>query len=254
MASQHRAPIDVPNLRDLGGLPTQDGRRTRPGLLFRAPALTMPDQHVQLRDLALATVCDLRSHSERGRNPNQWCFDSPIDLLELDILQNLRGTGKIWERLRADPSARTAREIMVSTYRAFPEAAAAHLRSIVERIAEGRLPMLIHCTAGKDRTGFVCAMLLLGLGVEIDAVIADYLMSDTRMGEQSREATAAFVRSHVGSDIPEAALTVILGVRREFLDASLEEIEQRFGSVAAYLESAGISPEMLSRAAARLLS
>ncbi len=105
-------------------------------------------------------ICDLRSLNERERIPNSYWVSRGVELLNLDILADVRESHEAWEKLRVDPSAQGGRDIMVSIYRTLPFAAAAHLKTICESVAAGHAPLLIHCAAGKDRTGFVCAALL----------------------------------------------------------------------------------------------
>ena len=165
------------NFRDLGGLSTTDGRRVRSGLVYRCegPASFQDSHGSALRGLKLGMVCDLRSAAERTAAPNGWC-DDQTRLLDFDMSQDLRARGADgWAALRADPSEQGARRAMTANYAAMPAALAPFMPALFGALAERRTPLLIHCTAGKDRTGVAIALLLLALGVARDEMLADYL-------------------------------------------------------------------------------
>lgn len=228
----------APNFRDFGGHAPCNGGRVRKGLLYRSEAIvdpTVPDT-VMLAGIGMMLVCDLRGYSEREHLPNFWWSGEATECIDLDILGGLPGKTRMWETLRADPSADAARAMMLGVYRGLPRAAAPHLSRIFARMADGDLPLLIHCTAGKDRTGFVCAMILSALGVETDAIMADYLVTNDRISDRVRAATARFAGENLRCDVPKHALDALVSVVPEFLAASLEAIDESFGSVHSYLE------------------
>jgi protein-tyrosine phosphatase len=118
----------------------------------------------------------------------------------------------------------------------------AHLPRIVDAIVAGDVPMMIHCTAGKDRTGVAVALLLLALGVPRDAILADYARSDVS-GENMRIAGSIEhgFREAFGF-VPDAAVVrTLIGTEQAFLLAALDEVERGWGSVAGYLDAAGMS-------------
>ena len=189
----------APNFRDLGGLPTADGRIVRPGLVFRSEALLEPIDADAAAIIAygIVLVCDLRSDSERNHAPNDWWAAQGVELLDLDVMAAIEACDGPWLRLRSDRTTAGAIAAMEATYTALPAAALVHLAAIVDRIIAGNLPLLIHCTAGKDRTGFVSAMLLAALGVDHATILADYLDSDGRWTPQVREHTRQMVADQI---------------------------------------------------------
>ena len=247
----------APNFRDFGGQATRDGGRVRTGLLYRSEAIIEPadPDAALLASIGMALVCDLRGSSERNHLPNAWWTAAETECIDLDILGGLRGKTRLWETLRADPSADAARATMLGVYRELPRAAAPHLSRIFARLADGDLPVLIHCTAGKDRTGFVCAMILSALGVETDAIMADYLATNDRISDRVRAATARFAGENLRRDVPGHALDTLVSVAPEYLAASLEAIDESFGSADSYLEhEAGLDPARLRALHDRLIA
>ena len=167
----------APAFRDLGGIAAGGGliRRRR---LFRSEALLhlTEEEKSTLAGIGLRTVCDLRSPLERDAHacmgwlcplPRRMSFDLSA---ELDA-----GTAAALDRMQADPGPAAALQIMLSTYEYLPRAGAAALRALFAGLAAGETPLMIHCSAGKDRTGFVSAMLLTALGVPREGIYKDYL-------------------------------------------------------------------------------
>jgi protein-tyrosine phosphatase len=246
----------VRNFRDVGGLPTADGGRTRYGRLFRSGHLA----HATETDtaffdaLALHTVFDFRNAADQKlegpdvelagvRNVNIPLSD-PADGTEfwrmvrdgnIDQLREVLGDGKAAAR-------------MTDSYRRMiVERTAEHSR-VLHALAEDSVPALMHCAAGKDRAGLAIAVTLLAVGVEPDAIRADYVKSNdphrrykVRRGSAAPEATNAEVMS---------LLAPLFDARVEYLDAALAIIEETWGSTDAYLEQGlKLSPEV--RAALR---
>lgn len=158
----------VHNFRDLGGLRTADGRVVRPGLVHRSDALT----HVTDDDLAhlrvgvgVRTIVDLRSSLEHDGLGRYDAAALGVDVVELPVIDG------------AVMRERTARGDVPLTemYRLIAEHGAGRVRQVLELVADpSRLPIVIACSSGKDRTGIVAAVLLSALGVRRDDIVADY--------------------------------------------------------------------------------
>ncbi len=247
----------APNFRDIGGGAGADGRLVRRGLIFRSEAVLQPSEEdiAALRGAGIVLVCDLRSDGERSHAPNRWWAGQGVELLGLDILGGIRSSSDAWTILREDPSGAGALRAMRTVYRELPTAAAPHLATIFDRIARGDVPLLVHCTAGKDRTGFICTMILEALGVAREEAVADYLSSAGRATETVIDHTRRMVVSRVGSAVSEAAMAALIGVERDYIEASFERIEADFGSIPAYLErQVGLDPDRRAAVRARLLA
>jgi protein-tyrosine phosphatase len=234
----------APNFRDFGGHTTSDGRRVQRGRLFRSElllGLTPRDLHT-LAGLDIGLVCDLRSPGERSRMSNEWPEGSAPEILALDINAELSAVQPDkWTRRLADPTfdASRAHAALIDNYRRMPASYAADLRALFERLSRPDAPnTLVHCAAGKDRTGFVSAMILSALGVTREGVLEDYLATGELFTYERLVATRLRTILH-GAELPEhayASLRVLASVDLAFIDAALETVRTRFGGIDTYLQ------------------
>ena len=248
------------NFRDLGGLPTPDGRRLRHGQVFRSEVLdrlTGADLDI-LQGLSIGAVCDLRQAQERARRRNCWppgaepqsISESPAEGFE--AVQTDEAARRV---LAPDFEPAEGRAILIAAHRRMPAALARPLKEIFAHLlGEDPAPLLIHCTSGKDRSGFVCALLLSALGIERDAIYADYLLSAERYPKaQLKEALAR----GLGPQAPPGRLEMLIelvGVHQDYLGAAFDEIDGTYGGMARYLEqAAGLEPAAREVLQARLL-
>jgi protein-tyrosine phosphatase len=242
----------APNFRDLGELPTLDGRRIRRGRLFRSgslSALTTPDLDIVAR-LGIRLICDLRSRGERKAAPNRWFVDLGVQEMHVDISADLRaGDAGLLEILKRAPNAMGARRMMLQTYRNLPAAFAGSLRGVFARLVDSdSLPVVFHCTAGKDRTGFLVALVLHALRVAREPIYHDYLDSRAACGASLRESTARTMAVHFGGTLDASVIDVIAGVEVCHLDEAFSAMAASHGSVDRYLEDvAGLGPLQLRR-------
>lgn len=238
------------NFRDLGGLPAEGGGVVRYGVIFRneGPASLSEAHRRELVALDIKMVCDLRAGVERDKAPNDW---TTARLVNLDITNDLRAeTNEGWSALRDDPSAAGAHKAMRMNYAAIPGALLPHLQLLADAIIAGELPMLIHCTAGKDRTGVLVALFLLLLGVPKEEVVLDYLRSDVfaRNLRLGGSITHAFEETF-GFTPSEDTIAAMIGVDTDFLDAALDAVTARWGFIEDYFDAAGV--DAVKRAALR---
>jgi protein-tyrosine phosphatase len=244
-----------PNLREVRGLAAQDGRILRSGMIYRSEAIVAPDDRcrARLREMDIATVFDLRGPQERERAPNDWWRDEGVRIEEADLVADARNAGTHWQGFLADPDGVGAESLMLSTYRTLPGTAIAHLGRIFDAILTGRQPILIHCTAGKDRTGVVIALLLRAAGIVPEAIMADYLESGRRENRAVTADTLALLSGRLGREPAPHAVMALTGVDPRYLLASFDVIEAEYGGMASYFEKAGWSAERLQRLRDRLL-
>jgi protein-tyrosine phosphatase len=231
------------NFRDIGGLPTAGGGLVSSGILFRSegPASFVEDHHAELSELGFRTVADLRSEIERDAAPHRWCGPD-CRLLDLDMNTDLRAQGEdMWMTLGRDPTADRAIKVMEHNYGLMPQAFQPHLSRMAAALLAHETPMLVHCTAGKDRTGVVVALFLDLLGVPRPVIVQDYRKSDI-FGQNLR------VSGHLKGELqrtfgfvpPDDMVTVLIGVQDSFLMRALDIVREQWGGVDGYFEAAGV--------------
>jgi protein-tyrosine phosphatase len=239
------------NFRDIGGCPVPDGLRVRYGMVFRSSELsrlTEADLAV-LRELGIRLVFDLRGEVERLHRPSRWPEGMSTELLLGSVLADIRaGSEELRKILLHDATADGARRMMLATYRLLPTRSAAGLGQLLRKLADDCLPAVVHCTAGKDRTGFVCACLQLALGVPRPTVYADYLLSGEYLDlDDMAVVTGEVIAKQLRVSASREMLDVINSVAPEYLDAAFASIDEDFSSMSAYLAHCGIDGELLRR-------
>lgn len=250
----------APNFRDIGGLLAKDGRKVRSGLIYRSDALDALDADDLLRmaDLGIKVCCDLRSEGERLQRPSRWPEAAVPRTLCLEVATDIRVLiPGLARQFREDPSAEGAARLMQQLYRDLPVACAPALTRAFSLISDEQesLPLVIHCTAGKDRTGFIIAMLLYALGVPAATITADYLRTNQAGGRlQLNGKIAQLLEALLGMTPQPEMLAAVTAARAEYLQAALERIAEDHGSVDAYLAAAaGLDANRRAQLNTRLL-
>lgn len=226
------------NFRSLGGLAAQDGRRIRAHFLMRSDRLcdlNAADWDA-LASTGLMTICDLRSREECTQHPN--CVPGALAVQEIacDVRNDLRGDASLMSMLLEQPDEAGAERLMIEIYRRLPR----HMGPVLARIGEvllaGGAPLLIHCTAGKDRTGFAVAVLLQALGVSRDEIDRDYLLSrEWTLAPLHRAALGRRFAATVPPEAVDSVVTPLLDVRPSYLQAAFDVIHSEYGSPENYL-------------------
>ncbi|MBK6011594.1 tyrosine-protein phosphatase [Streptomyces sp. MBT53] len=250
----------VRNFRDVGGLPTVDGRRVRYGVLFRSGHLAHATEEdaAFLDSLGLHTIFDFRNASDQKlegpdvelpgvRNVNLPLSD-PADGSEFWKMVRDGEIEQLREILGGDKGANR----MIASYRTIIKERTAEHSQVLHSLAEDSVPALMHCAAGKDRAGLSIAVTLLAVGVEREAIVADYLESNAK----HRRYQVRRSNSSVAGYSPEVMelLSPLFDARAAYLTAAFDTVEETWGSVDAYLEQGlGITPEIRERLRERLL-
>ncbi len=250
----------APNFRDLAGIAGHGGRVVRAGKVLRSSLLTdlTPADLKHLVRYPVGWVCDLRSPDERAQASGTWPLADAAQTITAPHAGDVTGARPAaWHERLQDPAfdEAAAREYMFDAYRRMPQAFGSVLARLLELLAdEGQAPVLVHCVAGKDRTGFVCAMLLSALGAPQEAIRADYLASHVYAQRQSAHGPLALPDGVAASARSLAARAMLARVDEAYLDAALGEVTRRHGSVQAYLQQvAGLDDALRGALRARLL-
>lgn len=212
------------NFRDLGGYVGVDGQAVRWRRLFRSDhlaALTSDDGQT-LQSLGVSRAFDFRGVSERAAAPYQLAGVAQHSLpIEPTVVQRMKDLLEAGQTVTPEHTVM----LMEQTYRDFVHDNAARFADLFAHLLDSDEPLVFHCTAGKDRTGFAAALILMALGVPRPVVMQDYLLTNDyyRMPpfDQSRA--------------PREILQVLWRVQQEFLDAALHAVDQDYGGVDNYL-------------------
>lgn len=236
--------LDLPgscNLRDFGGYATVDGRAVRTGRLYRSGVLARltPEAVATLRGLDVRAVCDLRRTDERRLNPNPSVGDR-CRAFEWDTAQE---TSPIRSRSFAEsPSVEAARAAMVEMYERLPFVLQPRLAGSFAAISHaGEGATIIHCSAGKDRTGVAVALVLHVLGVPRETIVADYLYTNEAVDLEAQllghrdEGLGLSAEAAPILALPAYARRALLDADPSYLDAAFAAIESRYASVECYL-------------------
>ena len=205
-----------------------------------------------MSSLNLRAVIDLRSASERKTAGGYWP-DTGVDIHAVGLSAN-PGRLAAMEHMRANPTAAGARAYLRMAYEAYPSACAPAVWTMYDLVASRTTPLLVHCAAGKDRTGFLIAMLLMGVGVSIEDVLADYLRSGGGLGAANSEFSRRTVNHRLKIQLDEDAIRELLGVREEFLLGSIKAILDEHGSILRYFEAIGIAAEKIQHVREHLIA
>ena len=237
---------DCLNVRDLGGHPTEDGGETRFAAVVRADSIaSLTDEGWrQALDYGVRTVIDLRMQAERDADPPR---EVPIESLHLpafgDWSESMDAEIEAVASTQNDTPSRTAAVYLEFLERFRPNFARAV--SAVANAPDGAV--IVHCAGGKDRTGLVAALLLRLAGVGIDAIAEDYSLSEIHLAPRLEKWLAETADEDERERLREFSRTPAPSMQRV-----LAELERRYGSVDAYLEAGGASPEDVKRARTRL--
>ena len=246
----------IHNLRDYGGYPVAGGGRVKSGILFRSGhhADASEDDLSAVAALDLKHVIDLRGDSERAqkkcRRPEG--FAAEVIFFEGETA----GLAPHLQAAEGSVDAESAHRAMVGLYAALPDRSGLNdiLRRYFAALAQGKGASLVHCAAGKDRTGMAVDLLHHVLGVHPDDAMADYLLTNQAPNNEERIAHGMELLGEKYGKIDEDTVRVLMGVDAAYLEAARRSLKERFGSADAYLEQAlGVGLEMREALIAQLV-
>jgi len=223
--------IPVPgtyNFRDVGGLPARTGV-VRGGVLYRSDGLFRlgDDGRAELRDLGVGIVIDLRDDNEARAMPDD------LDGLDVEVLRLPVFEGSGASQGMAGISLEALYDRIVTQH------ASVVVSALREIASAGDRSVIVHCTAGKDRTGVVVALALLAVGVDREAVVDDYAQTESNLAGEWLEGMVAVVSKYGVPDTPELR-TLMGGSPREAIEGVLDTIGRAHGSVREYLLASGL--------------
>ena len=222
------------NFRDLGGHLGNGDRPVRSGLVYRSDHLSKltDEDHGVLLDLGLKTICDLRSDREQQRSPDRLPPSDSIRYLFLPVEDRKFDPATALERLKNGDREWLSLDFVIGMYRRYlDEFGPIWGKVLTLAAADSNLPLVFHCTGGKDRTGICAALLLQLLGVDEDTVLADHQLSTVYNADRVQPLFDKLATLGVE---PEMAVPY-LQAPAEPLAAMLEYLRNRYGTVEDYL-------------------
>lgn len=225
------------NFRDYGGYFTDNGRQVVWGKLFRSGHLSqLTDLDVEIfRQLGIESICDFRREDEAKRQPS--ILPGGVSPNEMPISPG-SSTGFVEALTDQDFKESQVDEFMQAINSDLAINHAQRYRLMFDELLGSDAATIIHCSAGKDRTGFGAALVLSALGVDRHSIMEDYLLTnryvDVDHEIQRWEGNWGPALENINKDM----LAVVLGVKRSYLEAAFDSIDSNFDSVHDYLEKA----------------
>lgn len=229
------------NFRDLGGVEAEHQRLTKRGLVYRAGApksLSSADEQT-LQRIGLKTIVDLRTPEEAEKIPYSWSVSSAVN--QLVISGQSGDLTKYADRLDGENLTRSeVRNLMIEFYPRIVDTQTFAIKEVFALLSKGAVPLLFHCSAGKDRTGVIAALVLLVLGVSKEQVVEDYLATNNLVDyrlewglDDPSDANPYFAQlGRISADIIEPLLLA----DADYLMSALDHIERQYGSISGFLE------------------
>ena len=243
-APERRIGLSGPvNFRDLGGYDTVDGRQVRWRRLFRSDSLdpvTASDARVLTGELGLLAVVDLRTNREVEREGRGGLADVALHYHHVPLIEDITDGDR-----RLD---RSLHELYVHMLADRADRISDALAAIASEVADH--PTVFHCTAGKDRTGIVAALVLALLGVSDEDIVADYVLTQDVMPAMIERFPRRALRGSTGDRYPSPILRAEADTMRETLAVLTED----YGSAAGWAEAATVNPAIVRNLRAALLA
>jgi protein-tyrosine phosphatase len=237
LAERRLALQGSPNFRDFGGYTTRDNRRVRWGLLYRSGHLNkLSDSDLDITAaLGIGLICDFRDNNESQRTPNRYAPQHRPRIENLPIMPG--SAANVFSRINGsdDANPEAMARVMIEINRDLALRQQDSYQKLFALLAEHDSGILIHCAAGKDRTGFGAALILAALGVPEKTLLHDYLLTQKYFPV---EREMSIVRKKYGLDLPDAIMRPMLEVREEYLRAAFDAVHEEYDSLDHYLRDA----------------
>ncbi len=251
------------NTRDIGGYQTSNLSILRGGQIIRSDKLSKltAKDFQKLEDIGLKTVIDLRTDKEHDESPTVWKGDNPPQFFHFPVGDSknewFTSQRKMMKRNRF--TEEQSLEHMVEGYRMIAEEGTSSYQKLMEVVLdESNWPVLIHCNAGKDRSGVGVALILEALGVDRETIMEEYLLTNeiSRIEDKavflSKESKNSSRGNRFSKGVPASAWLPIVGVRAEMLEAFYASVDEKYGSMDAFLTELGVDKDARLALAASL--
>ena len=233
----------IHNFRDFGGYETKDGKVIKEGLLYRSGGLhkaTDADLD-ELAALGIKTICDLRSEQERIKEPNRIPDVNAVTFFNISMRPIVDYHSRSLKRLGSLMFGRERRiDYIAESYKAYRDYATGYLpqlRALFKRISNPEnLPLLVHCSAGKDRTGVVSSLIQQMLGVPAEVTMDDYLITNQNMDIYNAEIMRQLSKlAYFG--VPWKMYVPLFDARRDYLNAAFAQVKEEFGALENWMRN-----------------
>ena len=227
----------IHNFRDFGGYQTVNGTYIKKGLLYRSGSLdkaTDADLD-ELASLGIKTICDLRSEQERIMEPDRIPDVEPVTFFNISMRPIVDYHSRSLKRLFSLMFGEERRtDYIAESYKAYRDYATGYLpqlKALFKRISNPEnLPLLIHCSAGKDRTGVVSSLIQQMVGVPAEVTMDDYLITNQNMGAYNADVMRRLSKlAYFG--VPWKMYVPLFDARRDYLNAAFAQVKEEFGAL-----------------------
>ena len=232
----------IHNFRDFGGYQTDHGMRLKKGLLYRSGDLAKatPADLEKLSALGIKTICDLRSEHERQVEPDRIPSGEGVSFFNIPMRPivdyHARSLGRLFSLMFGKERRM---DYIAESYKAYREYATGHLpqlKSLLKRISNpDNLPLLVHCSAGKDRTGVVSSLIQQMLGVSPESAMDDYLKTNEHLGAYTEEIVERLKKlAYFG--VPWKMYMPLFDARIDYMNAAFTQIKEEFGALDEWMQ------------------
>ena len=254
IVGERRLPLqETVNTRDLGGYKTADGRSVKWGKVFRSDHLSRLSDHdiAFLQQMKIQSVFDFRTSVGVRNRPDRFPTGGHGTYIHLPVNHLKFEPGLLFERLKNGDASWLTPSFLIEGYRLNLDQFATTWGEVFRRLADPKgLPLLFHCTGGKDRAGTFAALLLLALGVPEKAVIYDYGLSNIYIADVVNQ---IYAQLNIDAEYREK-IAPYFSAPQYCIEAMLSHLHDKYGSPIKYLTSrAGVTEEMLQAIKYQLL-
>ncbi|MBT3337475.1 MAG: tyrosine-protein phosphatase [Anaerolineae bacterium] len=231
----------ISNFRDFGGYKTQNGKSLKKGLLYRSGSLwkATSDDLDKLAALGIKTICDLRSEQERRMEPDRIPDVEPITFFNISMRPivdyHSRSLKRLFSLMFGHERKIDYIEESRKAYRDYATGYLPQFKALLERISNPEnLPVLIHCSAGKDRTGVVASLIQQMLGVPPETAMDDYLKTNDNMDQYNADVMQQLSKlAYFG--VPWKMFVPLFDARRDYLNAAYTQVKEEFGALDGWM-------------------